>query len=654
MTGFFGKISRIGTKATLSALQNRNIIFSNYFATSVIAFCLVLAIVLFLFYQQIILSGCILLTAVASTLPIYFNKIGRYTISRLFLSAETSLACLAISIFSKNAYAEAVDPPNFFDARFLLLSTVIIPITIFRLSERKYFLLGLSFSFLCLSLFDPIHDLLSLGYHDLGQKGGDYYFSANFYALTAYAFLVIGFVFMKSLQEKSESENVRLIQQLTVANTQLVTTNREIELQNNEIQAQSEELTTNQDQLMEALKTIEEQKQQLQGINLGLQSTVIEKNKQLTEANDQLLKYNNELLQFSFTVSHNLRGPIARLLGLSQLLEMEQKNLTPAQFQLVQLIQQSTHEFDGIVKDLSKIIDIRNEIYRIKEKIRFQDEWSVVFNSLQGYLLPGMQVTTQFDAAHIYSIRPIIHSILYNLASNAIKYHSPQRPLNLSIRSSKTDEEVIVEVEDNGLGINLELFGDKLFSLYKRFHTHTEGKGLGLYLVKTQVESVGGRIEVFSELNVGTRFVVHFPLPTEVEGQVVFSSEFGSVFYNARTNAAGIVWHTNVTSAQYRKMFQKCLEMVELYHTPFWISDIRKQGRVDPEDQKWMLTHTFPQAYKFGLRKVALIYLAHEINEDYRSRISATAAQLGVAMEFFTTQVDAEAWILEQSLNLQV
>lgn len=107
MIGFLGKISRIGTKGTLSAVQQRNSIFSNYFATSVIGFCLVPATVLFLFYKQMILSGCILFVAFVSTLTIFFNKIGNYTISRLFLSAETSLACLAISIFSKNTQADA-------------------------------------------------------------------------------------------------------------------------------------------------------------------------------------------------------------------------------------------------------------------------------------------------------------------------------------------------------------------------------------------------------------------------------------------------------------------------------------------------------------------------------------------------------------------
>ena len=107
MIGFLGKISRIGTKGTLSAVQQRNIIFSNYFATSVIGFCLVLATVLFLFYKQMILSGRILFAVFVSTLTIFFYKIGRYTISRLFLSAETSLACLAISIVSKNTQVDA-------------------------------------------------------------------------------------------------------------------------------------------------------------------------------------------------------------------------------------------------------------------------------------------------------------------------------------------------------------------------------------------------------------------------------------------------------------------------------------------------------------------------------------------------------------------
>ena len=94
------------------------------------------------------------------------------------------------------------------------------------------------------------------------------------------------------------------------------------------------------------------------------------------------------------------------------------------------------------------------------------------------------------------------------MVSNAIKYRDPIRKPIIQLTSYKEDDFVTITIKDNGLGIDMELFRDKLFTLYKRFHTHVEGKGMGLYLIKTQVESMGGKIEVASEVDKGTTFKV--------------------------------------------------------------------------------------------------------------------------------------------------
>jgi hypothetical protein len=164
-------------------------------------------------------------------------------------------------------------------------------------------------------------------------------------------------------------------------------------------------------------------------------------------------------------------------------------------------------------------------------------------------------------------------------------------------------------------------------------------------LVKLQIESLGGKVEVASELNVGTTFKVTFPGNYEVEGQIVFESDFGSIFYNARTNCAGIIWKKQVTSEQYRKLFTKCLEMVRIYHTPYWISDLSQQGTISPEDQKWMLTSILPDAIRHGMRKIANVYFSGQNNEEYRNRIRETALKLGVEIEFFIDRKKAEDWV---------
>ncbi|HPH47480.1 MAG TPA: sensor histidine kinase, partial [Chryseolinea sp.] len=110
----------------------------------------------------------------------------------------------------------------------------------------------------------------------------------------------------------------------------------------------------------------------------------------------------------------------------------------------------------------------------------------------------------------ILSLRPYVESIFYNLISNALKYRHSQRALSIDISTNRTAQFLEITISDNGLGIDLSKYGDQLFNLYKRFHLHVEGKGLGLYLVRTQIEALGGRIEVQSEIDKGTQFTLFF------------------------------------------------------------------------------------------------------------------------------------------------
>ncbi|HET7179101.1 MAG TPA: ATP-binding protein, partial [Chryseosolibacter sp.] len=114
------------------------------------------------------------------------------------------------------------------------------------------------------------------------------------------------------------------------------------------------------------------------------------------------------------------------------------------------------------------------------------------------------------EADKVYAIAPYVESILYNLISNSIKYRDPERAPLIAIKTTHEKEFVCLAVMDNGLGIDLRKYQQSIFNLYKRFHLHVEGKGLGLYLVKTQIEALGGRVEITSQPNEGTTFHVYF------------------------------------------------------------------------------------------------------------------------------------------------
>ncbi len=544
----------------------------------------------------------------------------------------------------KYLYPEFLEINHYLDVRFFLIASMVIPLLTVPATEKRLLIASLVISGSLLVLLDPIFNLAGVGYFDLVNKNQNYYFDANFYSLVAYGFLLFSLLFEKRLSEKIDLQNQSLISFLNEANRSLEQQKNNILEQNNEITAQSEELIANQEQLMEANALIEEQKEELLAIQQGLETEIAQSNVDLKLTNEELVQRNQELQQFSYSISHNLRGPLARLLGLTNLIEYDSDNLSDAQKELTRLVKQSAKEFDEVIHDLTKIIDIRNELHRIREKVSFQQEWEKVLRSLSTFIQPDMDIKSDFREAEIvYAIRPVLTSVFYNLLSNAIKYRSPHRRLNIEIKTKRiAGDQIQLDVSDNGLGMNMEQFRRNIFGLYKRFHTHTDGKGLGLYLVKLQVESMGGTIEVASQLNVGSTFTVRFNEPAEIEGQVIFDSDFGFIFYNARTNCVGIVWKRQPSSQEYHLMFDKALEMIRLYHTPYWISDLRNQGKVSAEDQVWMVSTILPEAIKNGLIKIANIYDEAQSNEDYRARIREALAKLNTEVQFFTDLKKAE------------
>lgn len=119
----------------------------------------------------------------------------------------------------------------------------------------------------------------------------------------------------------------------------------------------------------------------------------------------------------------------------------------------------------------------------------------------------------EVDVAHCSSIRfseQNLRSVIYNLLSNAIKYRSPERLPRVRVTCKSTSEYDLLIVKDNGMGIKRRNL-DQLFTMFKRFNTHVEGTGVGLYMVRKMVENTGGHIEVESLEGEGTIFRVYFP-----------------------------------------------------------------------------------------------------------------------------------------------
>lgn len=217
----------------------------------------------------------------------------------------------------------------------------------------------------------------------------------------------------------------------------------------------------------------------------------------------------NEVMQFNYIVSHNLRAPVAHIKGLSALLDFdmpeEEAKLT------LDYIKEAADSLDEVLTDLNVILSARSSLNEKVEPISLSQVIDAVRNSLKSEIdrsKGSIEVCIEPGSDELLSIKSYVQSIIFNLVANAVKYRDTARPLLIMISVSRVDKRTVIAVADNGLGIDLSANAGRIFGLYTRFHHNHEGKGLGLYMTKTQVESLGGVIEVKSEVGAGTTFTV--------------------------------------------------------------------------------------------------------------------------------------------------
>jgi hypothetical protein len=201
------------------------------------------------------------------------------------------------------------------------------------------------------------------------------------------------------------------------------------------------------------------------------------------------------------------------------------------------------------------------------------------------------------------------------------------------------------------LGIDLNTHKDNVFKLYRRFHRHVEGRGLGLYLVKLQCEALGGSVHVESEINKFTKFTLLLPKPENLKMQLLLDEPYAKIMFDATTNSTGLTWHGPITSAQYRTVFSKAIEILSAYNTPNWVSDISQQGPVSKEDQLWMFQTILPDAAKNGLKRIATIqpYYDNSQVQDYTQDIQLNISKFGILYRSFRTHKETIEWIQEET-----
>ncbi|MFP5039593.1 PAS domain S-box protein [Parasediminibacterium sp. JCM 36343] len=224
-----------------------------------------------------------------------------------------------------------------------------------------------------------------------------------------------------------------------------------------------------------------------------------------------IISRNKDLEQFSYIVSHNLRSPVSNIIGITNAL-LSNQMAPEKETKMRGFLAESAEKLDEVIKDLNLVLQVRGDAFEAKEPVVFKRLLEEVIFSI-GSIIEKEEIRVIGDFAKVDAIETIksyLHSIFFNLISNSIKYRQPNTGLVIAITSNKIGNKTSLTFKDNGLGIDMEKQGQHVFGLYKRFHSHTEGRGMGLYMVKTQVEKLGGTIAMQSEVNKGTEITIEF------------------------------------------------------------------------------------------------------------------------------------------------
>lgn len=223
-----------------------------------------------------------------------------------------------------------------------------------------------------------------------------------------------------------------------------------------------------------------------------------------------LLKQNKQLESFTQMASHNLRGPVGNLNSLLYLYNDEESPEERAF--LIDKFEKVVVNLEETLNELLEMVQLTHEQSNEKTLVTFESIFAKITGSfeheikqLNAFVSANFEKAPEVEYTNVY-----LESIMQNLLSNALKYRSPERDPKIHFETTNTNGQIVLRVSDNGSGINLKQNGDHIFGFHKTFHAHPDAKGIGLFITKSQVDSMGGEITVSSEVGIGTTFNIVF------------------------------------------------------------------------------------------------------------------------------------------------
>lgn len=241
---------------------------------------------------------------------------------------------------------------------------------------------------------------------------------------------------------------------------------------------------------------------------------LILKQEELQSLVDVTAEQNKRLINFTYVISHNIRSHVANIIGILNISdEMEDNTMA------LGMIKESTQSLDQTLHNLNEIISIQANTSLPVTQINIFQEIHRIISSIQILITEAdVKISYLFDPHQILTTNPAyFESIILNLLTNALKYKSWERSLEIELNVYHTPEHTVLTFRDNGMGIDLKRYNDQLFGMYKTFHRNKDARGLGLYIIKTQIEAMKGSIEVESEVHVGTTFKLCFKRNNQFE-----------------------------------------------------------------------------------------------------------------------------------------
>jgi PAS domain S-box-containing protein len=219
---------------------------------------------------------------------------------------------------------------------------------------------------------------------------------------------------------------------------------------------------------------------------------------------------NRRLLNFAHIVSHNLRSHSGNLSMLLNFIETDVDE--QSRQELFKMFRHAASNLQETIGHLNEVVAVNTSITENLTSINLRKAIHGAVGNVEALLkaADAICINEVHHDVFIDAIPAYLDSILLNFLTNAIKYHSPDRKPVIVLRATAEENQVILSIEDNGVGIDLKANRDKIFGMYKTFHTNKDARGIGLFITKNQIEAMSGKVTVESELGKGTTFKIHF------------------------------------------------------------------------------------------------------------------------------------------------